>query len=170
MVGGADTAVEVARPFLSAIGSRIFHLGSTGCGQSAKTVNNMMLAMNIASVCEAAMLAERLGLDHQTLLEVLEVSTSDSWVLRNFDPVAGVVDKAPANDDFAPGFTTHLMRKDVGLALEAAGKHPIDLGMTAEVARRLDRLIDEGLGDQDFSVLVKMAGGASCMASSHDRR
>ncbi|MBC2638169.1 NAD(P)-dependent oxidoreductase [Rhodococcus wratislaviensis] len=160
MVGGPNQAVTVLTPFLEAMGSRIFHVGEVGCGQSAKTVNNMMLAMNMASVAEAAVLGERLGLEHKTLVEIVKVSSGDSWVLRNFYPVAGVVDNAPANDDFTPGFTTALMRKDVGLALTSAAGHPVDLGMTAEVARRLDRMIEAGLGGQDFSALVHVASGA----------
>lgn len=160
MVGGPDESIWQAAQYFSAMGSRTFHVGSVGCGQSAKTVNNMLLAMNMAAVSEAAALANRLGLDHHTLVEIVKVSSGDSWVLRNFYPVAGVVDNAPANHEFSAGFTTQLMRKDVGLALHAAtvsGGDEVDLGMTEEVARRLDRLIDAGLGHLDFSILVQLA-------------
>jgi 3-hydroxyisobutyrate dehydrogenase len=160
MVGGPADSVQEATPYLDAMGSRIFHIGHIGCGQSAKTVNNMILAMNMAAVSEAATLAGRLGLDHRALVEIVKVSSGDSWVLRNFYPVAGVVDNAPANNDFAPGFTAQLMRKDVGLALGAASAHAVDLGMTQEAARRLDRLINAGLGDLDFSALVQLAEGS----------
>ncbi|WP_328810636.1 3-hydroxyisobutyrate dehydrogenase [Rhodococcus sp. NBC_00294] len=157
MVGGPGDAVTRLTPYLQAMGSRTFHVGETGCGQSAKTVNNMMLAMNMASVAEAAALGAELGLDHNTLVDIVKVSSGDSWVLRNFYPVPGVVDNAPANNDFEPGFTVNLMRKDVGLALASADDHGVDLGMTTEVARRLDRLIESGRGGKDFSVLVQLA-------------
>jgi 3-hydroxyisobutyrate dehydrogenase len=159
MVGGPEESVQEAAPYFSAMGSRTFHIGEVGCGQSAKTVNNMLLAMNMAAVCEAAALAGKLGLDHHALVDIVKVSSGDSWVLRNFYPVAGVVENAPANRDFAPGFTAHLMRKDVGLALEAAAPHTVDLSMTEEAARRLDRLINAGSGDLDFSALMQVAQG-----------
>lgn len=167
MVGGAAESVADVTPYLKAMGSRIFHVGQVGCGQSAKTVNNMMLAMNMASVAEAAALGEHLGLDHSTLVEIVKVSSGDSWVLRNFYPVAGVVENAPANNNFVAGFSANLMRKDVGLALAAAADSPIDLGMTAEVARRLDRVIARGLAEHDFSVLGELARGRNDESQQH---
>lgn len=159
MVGGTREQYERARPLLEPMASRLFHLGGTGCGQSAKTVNNMMLAMHMASVSEAAVLAERLGLDAGTFFEVVKVSSGDSWVLRNFYPIPGVVESSPANHGFTPTFAAALMRKDVGLALDTASEHDLDAGMTRYVAGLLDRLIAAGHGELDFSALVRIAAG-----------
>ncbi|MFC7449036.1 3-hydroxyisobutyrate dehydrogenase [Rhodococcus daqingensis] len=159
MVGGARADLEAARPLLEAMGARLFHAGELGAGQSAKMVNNMMLAMNMQSTCEAAVLAQRLGIDPQTVIDIAGVSTGDSWALRNYYPVAGAVDAAPSSRDFAGGFAVTLMRKDLGLALDAAAVHGIDATATAEVARRLERLIDEGRGSLDFSALIQLVDG-----------
>ncbi|MFF9040449.1 3-hydroxyisobutyrate dehydrogenase [Streptomyces sp. NPDC014892] len=159
MVGGAVEAFEQVRPLLAAMGKNLFHLGGTGCGQSAKTVNNMMLAMNMASLSEAVVLAERLDLDARTFLDVARTSSGDSWVLRHFYPIKGTVPTAPVNQDFAPGFTASLMRKDVGLALDAARSHEVRVPMTHQAAELLDRLIAAGQGQLDFTALVKLASG-----------
>lgn len=160
MVGGPEEDVTAIMPLLDTMGRRLFHVGETGCGQAAKLVNNMVLAMNMAAVSEAAVMAEKLGLDHRAFWEIAQVSSADSWVLRNFYPVPGVVPTSPASHDFAPGFTGLLMRKDVGLALDETDAHTLPGGMTRQAAKVLDELIDAGLGHLDFSAVVRIAAGA----------
>ncbi|CAM2955948.1 3-hydroxyisobutyrate dehydrogenase [Prescottella defluvii] len=159
MVGGAEADLDEARPLLQSMGARIFHAGDLGAGQSAKMLNNMMLAANMQSTCEAAALAQRLGIAPKTVIEIAGVSTGDSWALRNYYPVGGAVESAPSSRDFAGGFAVTLMRKDLGLALDAAAAHGVDAAATAEVARRLDVLADNGFGGLDFSALVRLVDG-----------
>ena len=121
-----------------------------------KMLNNMMLAMNMQSTCEAAALAHRLGITPETLIEIATVSTGDRCALRNYYPVGGVVEAAPSSRGFTSGFAATLMRKDLGLVLEAANEHDIDTTATAEVARRLDRLIAAGHGHLDFSAPIRL--------------
>ncbi len=156
MVGGSVSDLAEAQPILTAMGSRIFRAGENGAGQSAKMVNNMMLAMNMQSTCEAAVLAQRLGIAAETVIEIAGVSTGDSWVLHNYYPVGGVVGKAPSSREFTGGFAATLMRKDLGLALDAAAEHGVDVTATAQVAERLDRLIADGHGGLDFSAIVRL--------------
>ena len=156
MVGGASSDLADATRMLTAMGSRIFHAGENGAGQSAKIVNNMMLAMNMQSTCEAAALAQRLGIAPQTVIEIAAASTGDSWVLRNYYPVGGAIDTAPSSREFTGGFAATLMRKDLGLALDAAANNGVDAAATAEVARRLDQLIADGHGALDFSAIIRL--------------
>lgn len=166
MVGGESADLDAARPLLETMGARIFHAGAVGAGQSAKMVNNMMLAMNMQSTCEAAVLAQRLGITPQTVIDIAGVSTGDSWALRNYYPVAGHVDAAPSNRNFTGGFSVALMRKDLGLALDAAAAHGVDTVATAEVARRLDNLVADGRGSLDFSSLIHLIDGTASSAGS----
>jgi hypothetical protein len=46
-----------------------------------------------------------------------------------------------------------MARKDVGLMLDTAGELP--MAMRAGLAARMDQLIDEGEGGQDFGVLAR---------------
>ena len=61
MVGGDAEAFECAEPILQAMGKTIVHAGGAGAGQAAKICNNMMLGIQMLSVCEAFALADRLG-------------------------------------------------------------------------------------------------------------
>ncbi len=138
MVGGDAAAVDRAKPILEAMGKTIVHCGDAGAGQVAKLCNNMMLAATMAVTSEAFVMAEKLGLPAQALYDVCSKSTAQSWALNTSCPVPGPVPPAPANRDFAPGFTAALMRKDLGLAQQAAK----DAGVARRSARWRWRCID----------------------------
>ena len=61
MVGGSEAGVARARPILERMGKAVVHTGPSGNGQAAKICNNMLLAISMIGVCEAFVLAERLG-------------------------------------------------------------------------------------------------------------
>jgi 3-hydroxyisobutyrate dehydrogenase len=165
MVGGDGEALATATPIIEVLAGKIFHCGGPGNGQAAKITNNMMLGICLQATCEGAVLAERLGLDSKTFQQLAAVSSGDNWALRTWYPVAGVVDTAAVNRDFAGGFSTALLRKDVGLALQAGAETGTDLSFAAAVADRLDQLVEKGWGNKDCSILVKLLDGASADGS-----
>ena len=71
-------------------------------------------------VCEAFVLAEKLGLSHQALFDVASTSSGQCWSLTSYCPVPGPVPASPANNGYKPGFAAALMLKDLKLAQEAA--------------------------------------------------
>lgn len=160
MVGGADSDLAEARPLIDAMAGRVFHAGGAGSGQAAKIANNMMLGINLAALCEGSVLAARLGLDAKTFFEIASVSSGDSWALRNWYPVEGVVENAAVNRDFQGGFAINLMRKDVGLALEAGASTETDLPFAAMVVDYLDKMVELGWGGRDSASLVKLFDGS----------
>jgi len=155
MVGGAAEDVETARPLLEAMGRRIIHCGGPGLGQAAKICNNMILGASMIAVCEAFVLAERLGLGHQALFDVAAVSSGQCWALTTYCPVPGPVPTSPANRDYHPGFAAALMLKDLDLAQEAAAAVGADtvLGRTARDLYRA--FAEDGGAARDFSAIVE---------------
>ena len=71
-------------------------------------------------VCEALVLAEKLGLDHQKLFDISSQSSGSCWSLNTYCPVPGPVPTSPANNDYKPGFAAAMMEKDLKLAQAAA--------------------------------------------------
>ena len=120
MVGGPDDAFGAAKPVLEKMGKTIVHCGGAGNGQAAKICNNMMLGIQMISVAEAFVLAEKLGLDHQKLFDVSSTASGQCWALTSYCPVPGPVPTSPANRDYTPGFTAAMMLKDLKLAAGAA--------------------------------------------------
>ncbi|WP_420176920.1 NAD(P)-dependent oxidoreductase [Luteococcus sp. OSA5] len=140
---------------IEVLAGRIFHLGRPGLGQAAKIVNNMMLGISLAGTCEGAVLAERLGLDSSQFQQLASVSSGDSWALRTWYPVAGVVETAAVNRDFAGGFSVDLIKKDLGLALNAGRSTNTPLPHAESVAASMEALSQAGHGQLDCSVLVR---------------
>ena len=116
MVGGEADAVERARPVLGDMGKAVIHAGASGAGQTAKVCNNLILAVSMIGVCEAFGMADRLGLERQTLFDIVSKATGQCWALTSYCPVPGPVEAAPSNRDYAPGFTAQMMLKDLRLA------------------------------------------------------
>jgi len=160
MVGGEDSAVAAARPILQAMGRTVVHTGGPGTGQAAKICNNMMLGVQMLSVCEAFMLAKRLGLDAQKLFDVSSRASGQCWSLTTYCPVPGPVPTSPANRAYQAGFTAAMMLKDLKLAQEAAASSGAvtPLGNMAESLYALFCNQGDAAG-LDFSGIIGMIDG-----------
>jgi len=155
MVGGEEAVFSRARPILEAMGRTIVHAGPAGNGQAAKICNNMMLGVSMIAVCEAFSLAERLGLEAQTLFDISAKSSGQCWALTSYCPVPGPVAASPANRDYAPGFTAAMMLKDLRLAQQAAGASAAPTPLGAAAANLYQLFVDEGAGGRDFSAIYR---------------
>ena len=156
MVGGADDAVASARPLLDKMGKTIVHCGGAGNGQAAKICNNMMLGIQMASVAEAFVLAEKLGLDAQRLFDVSSTASGQCWSLTTYCPVPGPVPTSPANRAYEPGFAAALMLKDMGLALAAAKDTGADVSVAEKAAALYQDYSDAGQAGKDFSGIINL--------------
>ena len=156
MVGGPGAAVDRARPILSAMGKAVIRAGDAGAGQAAKICNNMILGVSMIAVCEAFVLAERLGLDHQALFDIASRSSGQCWSLTSYCPVPGPVPASPANRDYAPGFTAQMMLKDLELAQEAARASGAGTELGRHAAELYRRFVEANGSGTDFSGIIRM--------------
>ena len=151
MVAGAPESIDVARPVLELLGSRIFVVGDRpGQGQAVKVINNLMSACSLAITAEATSLGVKAGLDPATLLEVVAASSGSNTAAAQKFP-AYVLTRT-----FHQGFRLSLMAKDVRLCLSEARRHevPMLLGATVE---QLWNLGDARFpADADFIEIVTM--------------
>jgi 3-hydroxyisobutyrate dehydrogenase len=147
--GGADADFETARPVLEAFSSRITHLGPSGSGQVAKAVNQVMIAGTYASVGEGIALAEAAGLRLPELVEALSAGAAASWVLQN--RAANMI-----SDSYPLGFKVALHRKDLGIALDEAGRAGVPMEVAKLVAAQEQTLMADGHGDEDVSALARL--------------
>jgi 3-hydroxyisobutyrate dehydrogenase len=156
MVGGDADVFARAEPILAAMGRTIVHAGPAGNGQAAKICNNMILGTSMLAVCEAFSLAERLGLEAQTLFDISSKSSGQCWALTSYCPVPGPVPTSPANRDYAPGFTAAMMLKDLRLAQQAAGASATATPLGAAAANLYQLFVDDGAGAVDFSGIYRL--------------
>jgi 3-hydroxyisobutyrate dehydrogenase-like beta-hydroxyacid dehydrogenase len=112
MVGGDAAAVAAAKPVFETFAGLIVHLGGVGAGQTAKLVNNTLMAAHFAIAHHALSASEQLGIDRKALAQLVAVSSGRSF---GFDVYARQASIAA----FAHG--AKLLEKDVRLLGEALG-------------------------------------------------
>ena len=156
MVGGSAQDLERARPVLEKMGANIFHAGDAGAGQTAKICNNMLLGILMIGTSEALALGVANGLDPKVLSEIMRRSSGGNWALEKYNPMPGVMETSPASKNYAGGFGTDLMLKDLGLSQEnaAAVRAATPLGGMARNLYAAHSLA--GNGALDFSSVIKL--------------
>ncbi len=150
MVACGDAVFEAQRELLQAISARLFRVGTRpGDGARTKLVNNLLAGINLAGAAEAIALAERLGLDPGRTLDVIEQSSGQSWIGsdRMRRAIAG---------DFAPRAHVTLLRKDTGLALDAARAAGFEGRLGPVAHQAFDDAARAGYDGLDDAALVKL--------------
>jgi len=155
MVGGDARDLEEARPALAAMGANIIHVGAVGAGEVAKLCNNLISGAALIAVAEAFRIGEAFGVDPQILTNVIAKSSGATWVMEHMHPVPGIVDSAASSRQYAPGFMTDLMAKDLALAVNAAREKRVPVAVAAAAQQLYRMASSHGLGREDFSAVYK---------------
>ena len=158
MCGGEAQAFERAKPVLAGMGKNIFHAGGNGAGQLAKICNNMLLSVLMTGTSEALKLGADNGLDPKVLSEIMLASSGRNWSLEVYNPYPGVMENAPASNDYQPGFMVDLMLKDLGLAIETAIKSGSSVPMGSAARSLYMSHGRKGNGKRDFSSIIEALG------------
>ena len=83
--------------------------------------------------------------------QIIAKSSGGTWVMEHMHPVPGIVDSAASSRQYAPGFMTDLMAKDLGLAVNAARELRVPV-VVAPAAQQVLRLASShGFGRRDFT-------------------
>jgi 3-hydroxyisobutyrate dehydrogenase len=159
MAGGTPEAFARAEPVLKPMAGKMVHCGDACAGQSAKICNNMMLGISMIGVCEAFILAEKLGLSHKALFDVASTSSGQCWSLTSYCPVPDLVPASPANRDYRPGFSAGLMLKDLKLSQEAAQGAGAVTPLGAEATQLYALYGAQGNAGSDFSGIIRFLRG-----------
>jgi 3-hydroxyisobutyrate dehydrogenase len=143
---GSEQARPIVDPVFGAIGQRTIWLGPIGAGSRMKLVNNTLLAFSAEGVANSLALARRLGLDVRSVLDAFEGGP----LLSPWE--AGKISRIEGNN-YSPEFPLALALKDVHLALEEAD--PERFAVLASLAREWEALVDQGLGNEDVTVVTR---------------
>ena len=151
MVGGPAEVFQACLPILRVMGENVIHVGDVGMGETVKLCNNLVAAISQIAISEAFAIGVAAGADPKVMHEVICKSSGDCWVARTRPPYPGLVENAPVDQGWAPGFMTDLMLKDVGLALALAR----GVGATSLLGGLAQQLYgaasEAGHGRDDFS-------------------
>src|SRR5580704_10809811 len=155
MVGAAAADFAEAKPALDAMGSNIIHVGAVGTGEVAKLCNNLIAGAALVAVSEAFRIAEAFGVDPKILTAIIAKSSGATWVMEKNHPVPGIDPASAANRDYAPGFMTDLMAKDVALAVNAAREKRVPTPVAAAAQQVYRMASAHGLGRKDCASVYR---------------
>ena len=155
MVGGPIEGFNRAKKLFDIMGQKAVHCGNSGNGQAAKICNNMILGATMIATCEAFSLADKLGLERQSMFDVVSKSSGYSWSMNAYCPAPGIGPKSPSDNNYIPGFSSDLMLKDLTLSQIAAEAVDADTPM-GNLAMKLYKTFvekEDGSG-KDFSAML----------------
>ncbi len=142
LASGPAAAAEAVRPVFDVLGRKTVWLGEAGQGSQVKLVVNAYMSILIEGVAETMELADRFGIGHQQLAEVIEGGPLDA-------PIAGAKFHKMDQRDFAAEFPLEWALKDVDLAIGAArGDTP---PLLAALSGQWHTAVAAGHGRQDVS-------------------
>jgi 3-hydroxyisobutyrate dehydrogenase len=148
MVGGDEAAFATAEPVVASYGARIVLMGPSGAGQITKMTNQICVVGLCQALAEGLDFAETAGLDVSRVIHVMLQGSSASWQMANRAErmLAGEYDY---------GFSTTLMRKDVGLVLDEAEAMNVPLPVTSLVGQMLAEVTAMGGAQWDWCSLME---------------
>jgi 3-hydroxyisobutyrate dehydrogenase len=153
MAAAPKPIFERARPVLSALGDKLFHVGEkVGQGATVKTVNQLLCGVHIASCAEALALAQRAGIDGQIALDILGGSAASSWMLRDRGP-------RMLEDDPVVTSAVDIFVKDLGIVLDAGRSAKVATPLAALAHQLFLSASAQGLGAKDDSQVVQIYRG-----------
>ena len=155
MVGGSMEGFNRAKKLFDIMGQKAVHCGNSGNGQSAKVCNNMILGATMVATCEAFSLADKLGLDRQSMFDVVSTSSGYSWSMNAYCPAPGIGPNSPSDNNYIPGFSSDLMLKDLILSQIAAESVDADTPMGNLAMKLYKTFVEEEDGSgKDFSAML----------------
>jgi 3-hydroxyisobutyrate dehydrogenase len=150
LASGPEGVRAQLEPIFDAIGRKTLWLGPAGNGTRMKLVLNNWLASQVEAVAETIALTQALGVDPSLFLETIADGPLGS-------PYAVAKGRGMIAGEFAPGFALRLAYKDVGLALDAARAHQLELPVTEALVPRWQQAIADGHADDDLSAVFSVA-------------
>lgn len=161
MVGGDAAVLERIEPVIASYASRITHMGPAGAGQIAKMTNQICVIGLAQALAEGLDFASRAGLDTTRMVQVMQQGSSTSWMMENR------ADRMLAGE-YDHGFSTALMRKDLGLVLDEARAMNVGLPVTGLVGQFLADVEAMGGENWDWSALMERQRKFSPVSGSTD--
>lgn len=150
LAGGPADGFDPVRAVLEAFCSRVVMVGGAGDGMRAKLVVNHVHALNRLALAEGLVLAERMGMDLDVVLDVLQSSAASSKAGDTWGP------RMVAGDHDQPQSRVRTGLKDARLIAAEGRRHGAPTPGLAQYVRLMEEAVAAGLGDADNSALVEM--------------
>ncbi|MEO6876417.1 MAG: NAD(P)-dependent oxidoreductase [Opitutaceae bacterium] len=148
-LGGDRRLITELEPLLALVSSHRFVIGTNEQACTLKLAMNLNLAAQMQALSEALTLSRRAGVTDDVFFDAMSKNAGYSGLTKLKEP------KLKAGD-FSPQFSVKHMSKDMRLAMHTNGGAGLPVLGTVRAA--LHTAEAQGLGDEDFSALIKLLG------------
>ena len=122
--------------------AKIVYAGENGMGTTLKLINNLIMGVAIEAVSEALVLASKAGIDPQKVIDITSVGGARTGAMETRGPKM-------VRRNFAPGFSTNNMYKDLSSVMKLADECGVSLPATSISWDILRAAKTQGKGDMD---------------------
>lgn len=148
MAGGSQAAFDRAMIIFDCYAKNARLMGAVGAGQLTKMANQICIAGIVQGLAEALHFADKAGLDGRAVIAAISKGAAQSWQMDNRHTTM-------IDGEFDFGFAVDWMRKDLGIALNAADQFGASLPLTALVDQFYADVQNIGGGRWDTSSLIQ---------------
>jgi 3-hydroxyisobutyrate dehydrogenase-like beta-hydroxyacid dehydrogenase len=148
MAAGNKAIFEKVKPILEHLGQTVHYFGKNGNAVAMKLVGNLIVALEMEALAEGLMLAQKAGLDLNTVMKVVKVADFRSPLLvSNGQNIL--------KRDFSTSFALKLMLKDAGLIEKFAESLSSPIPALRVAEKNLASAVALGFGKENASALIK---------------
>jgi 3-hydroxyisobutyrate dehydrogenase-like beta-hydroxyacid dehydrogenase len=148
MAAGNKAVFKKVRPVLEHLGQTVHYFGKNGNAAAMKLVGNLIVALEMEALAEGLVLAEKAGLDLNTVMKVVKVADFRSPLLvSNGQNIL--------KRDFSTSFALKLMLKDAILIEKFAQRLDSPFPALRVVEKNLASAVALGFGNENASAVIK---------------
>ena len=148
MAAGKRDIFEKVKPILEQLGQTVHYFGKNGNAAAMKLVGNLIVALEMEALAEGLVLAQKAGLDLNTVMEVVKVADFRSPLLvSNGQNIL--------KRDFSTSFALKLMLKDAGLIEKFGESLESPIPALCVVGKNLESAVALGFGNENASAVIK---------------
>ena len=129
--------------------SNIYHFGDVGSGEAAKSINQLLVAVNNAATAEAMILAAKAGLDLKKVYHLISNSAGNSWIFQH--RAMRMIER-----DFKPRGVLRILLKDTRIVNDTADSLDLVLPLVNIAQQFYQAGVNNGWGDDDDAGVVKV--------------
>jgi 3-hydroxyisobutyrate dehydrogenase-like beta-hydroxyacid dehydrogenase len=143
---GNEAAKEKVKPVLDCLGQGTYDFGEdSGAAHIVKLSGNFLIAAAIEAMAEAFTLVQKNNIDRTKVYELFSNTLFACPVYKNYG-------KLVAEQHYQPvGATPSLIRKDMGLVLQQAGKSIVPMPFAHIIFDHLSATVAKGMNDIDWA-------------------
>lgn len=150
MASGPQEAFAIAAPALEAISAKVFRLSDQpGMGSQVKMINQLLAGVHIAATAEAMALGAGIGVDLETLYDVIRECAGNSWMFENRG-------RHIVEGDYTPHSAVDIFVKDLGIVASESAANNFSTPMTEAALGLFKEASAAGMGREDDAALAKL--------------